>query len=356
MYEMLQSYCWFLVSVPGALLVFLLFVQGGSSLVWKLGGNESQRYVLLLAIGRRRVLPLAALACFGVALPAAFPLFCSVVVGGAYWLWGGVLLAFAVQAVFYELRVRWPGVKASCIFSVFLFLGSVLAPLLTGMALGTFFSGGEFLVDKATHESLWLHPLHGLEAALSPWNLCLGAVLVFLSRLLACLYLLGNLSGGDLRVSVRRHLLYEAGPFLLFFLLYMWHWLTQDAVAVTDGGMAYMESCKYLDNLLGMPAVGCTLLAGVALVLAGIVRPLLTVKHHGFLYVLTVLAMLLCAGWNNTAYFPSAVNLQSSLTIHNSCACESALRLAAYVSTPLILACIVWAWRMHSRQSKQDKD
>ena len=247
---------------------------------------------------------------------------------------------------------------------MFLFINGLLAPLLIGTAVGTFFNGAEFVVDKAALTSgaapvisSWANPLHGLEAALNPWNLCLGAVLVFLSRLLACLYFLNCVADGEIRLAVRRHLVYEAGPFLVFFLLFVWHWLTQDGVGVSDSGMAYMESCKYLHNLLSMPAVACTLLAGVVLVLLGIIRPLLTVKHHGIWYagagtVLTVLALLLCAGWNNTAFYPSIVNLQSSLTIRNSCSSEFTLRTMAYVSVliPFVLAYIIWAWRVLDRE------
>ena len=364
MYETLQQYWWFLVSLLGALLVFMLFVQGGQSLVWSLGKNEAQRRVLLLATGRKWGITFTTLATFGGAFFASFPLFYSTSFGGAYWVWMSILLTFVVQAVSYEFRVRRGNLLGSGTFSVFLFINGLLAPLLIGTAVGTFFNGAEFVVDKAALTSgaapvisSWANPLHGLEAALNPWNLCLGAVLVFLSRLLACLYFLNSVADGEIRLAVRRHLVYEAGPFLVFFLLFVWHWLTQDGVGVSDGGMAYMESCKYLHNLLAMPTVACTLLAGVVLVLLGIIRPLLTVKHHGIWYagagtVLTVLALLLCAGWNNTAFYPSIVNLQSSLTIRNSCSSEFTLRTMAYVSVliPFVLAYIIWAWRVLDRE------
>ena len=361
MYETLQGYSWFTVSLLGAVLAVLLFVQGGYSLVWALGRNEAQRYVLLLAVGRKWVLPFAALAAFCGALLVAFPLFFHVVVCGACRLWWGIAVVFALQAVFYELRVRFANARVSGVFSVCLFLCSVLAPLLAGVAFGSFFSGGDFLVARDTHEFLWLNPQQGLEAVLYPWNLCLGAVFVFLSRLLGCLFFLNSLSGGELRVSVRRHLLFEAGPFLLFFLVFMWHWLTQDGFTVTEDGLVYMESCKHLNNLAAMPAVACCLPTGVALLLLGVIRPLRTVKHHGVWYVgagtvLTVLSLLLCAGWNHTVYYPSTVNLQSSFTLANSCVPESTLRLLAYVSTPLVLASLVWVWRMCTRQPDTNKD
>ncbi len=370
MYETLQQYWWFLVSLLGALLVFMLFVQGGQSLVWSLGKNEAQRRVLLLATGRKWGITFTTLATFGGAFFASFPLFYSTSFGGAYWVWMAILHTFVVQAVSYEFRVRRGNLLGAGTFSVFLFINGLLAPLLIGTAVGTFFNGAEFVVDKAALTSgaapvisSWANPLHGLEAALNPWNLCLGAVLVFLSRLLACLYFLNCVADGELRLAVRRHLMYEAAPFLVFFLLFVGHWLTQDGVGVTDGGMAYMESCKYLHNLLAMPAVACTLLAGVVLVLLGIIRPLLTVKHRGIWYagagtVLTVLALLLCAGWNNTAYYPSIVNLQSSLTIRNSCSSEFTLRTMAYVSIliPFVLAYIVWAWRVLDREPVKESE
>lgn len=370
MYETLQQYWWFLVSLLGALLVFMLFVQGGQSLVWSLGKNEAQRRVLLLATGRKWGITFTTLVTFGGAFFASFPLFYSTSFGGAYWVWMAILLTFVVQAVSYEFRVRRGNLLGSGTFSVFLFINGLLAPLLIGTAVGTFFNGAEFVVDKAALTSgaapvisSWANPLHGLEAALNPWNLCLGAVLVFLSRMLACLYFLNCVADGEIRLAVRRHLMYEAGPFLVFFLLFVGHWLMQDGVGVTDGGMAYMESCKYLHNLLAMPAVACTLLAGVVLVLLGIIRPLLTVKHHGIWYagagtVLTVLALLLCAGWNNTAYYPSIVNLQSSLTIRNSCSSVFTLHTMACVSVliPFVLAYIVWAWRVLDREPVKESE
>ena len=361
MYAFLQHYCWFLVSLLGALLVSLMFVQGGLSLLGTLGKTGEQKRTLLLAIGRKWGLTCTALLALVAVFYFAFPLFFSTSFSGAFWVWFVLLHSFMVQAVSYEFRVRRgsaPGAGAS---TVFLVLNGVLAPLLLGIFLGTLFNGAEFVVDRGSMpaESAWLGSARGLEAVMNPWNLCLGVAFVFLSRLLACLYFLATLKDADLRVAVRRHMLYEAAPFLPACLLFLWHVVTQDGIGTTEGGLAYPESCKYLQNLLDMPAVAAVLLAGAGLLLAGIIRPLRTVRHGGIWYagggtVLMVLALLLCAGWNHTAFYPSLVNLQSSLTIRNCCAGEVALMAVAIASLalPAVLACILWTWRRMRRKGE----
>ncbi len=357
-YEILQHYWWFLVSLLGALLVFLMFVQGGQSLLWTLGRSEEHRRMLLCSTGRKWELTFTTLVTFGGAFFASFPLFYSTSFGGAYWVWMAILLCFVVQAVSYEFQLRRGNVLGTTTYRCFLLANGVLGPLLIGTAVATFFSGAEFVVDKDSITSAgmpvisrWANPLHGLEAALVPWNLCLGFAVLFLTRLLACLYFLGNIQDGELRVRCRRRLPAESLLFLVFFLAWLAHWLTMDGFAV-HGGMVAMESCKYFHNLMSMPAVAGVLLLGVLLVLTGIVTPLLTVRHRGIWFagagsVLTVLALLLCAGWNNTAYYPSAIDLQSSLTLANSCSSEFTLRTMTWVSLliPFVLAYIAWAWR-----------
>ncbi len=357
-YELLQHYWWFLVSLLGALLVFLMFVQGGQSLLWTLGRSEEHRRMLLCSTGRKWELTFTTLVTFGGAFFASFPLFYSTSFGGAYWVWMAILLCFVVQAVSYEFQLRRGNILGTTAYRCFLTANGVLGPLLIGTAVATFFGGAEFVVDKDSLTSAgmpvisrWANPLHGLEAALVPWNLCLGLAVLFLTRLLACLYFLGNLKDGELRVCCRRRLPVESLLFLAFFLAWFAHWLTMDGFAV-NGGIVAVESCKYFHNLMAMPAVAALLLLGVLLVLAGIVTPLLTVRHHGIWLagagsVLTVLSILLCAGWNNTAYYPSTIDLQSSLTLANSCSSEFTLRTMAWVSLfiPFVLAYIVWAWR-----------
>ena len=360
MYDFLQHYWWFLVSLLGALLVFLMFVQGGQSLLWSLGRTEEHRRMLLLSTGRKWELTFTTLVTFGGAFFASFPLFYSTSFGGAYWVWTLILLCFVLQAVSYEFQLRKANLLGTTTYRVFLFVNGVLAPLLLGTAVATFFSGAEFTVNKANilHPSMpviscWENPLHGLEAALVPWNLCLGLVVLFLSRTLACLYFLSNIGDAELRVCCRRRLPWEGALFVAFFLAYMAHWLTMPGFAVNpETALVHVEEGKYLNNLLDMPAVAALLAVGVLLVLVGIIRPLLTVRHGGIWFagfgtVFTVLALLLCAGWNHTAYYPSLVSLQSSLTLANSSSSLFTLEVMSVVSLliPAVLAYIVWAWR-----------
>ncbi len=364
MYDFLQHYWWFLVSLLGALLVFLMFVQGGQSLLWSLGRTEAHRRMLLLSTGRKWELTFTTLVTFGGAFFASFPLFYSTSFGGAYWVWTLILLCFVLQAVSYEFQLRKANLLGTTTYRVFLFINGVLGPLLLGTAVATFFSGAEFTVNKANilHPSMpviscWANPLHGLEAALVPWNLCLGLVVLFLSRTLACLYFLSNIGDAELRVSCRRRLPWEGALFVAFFLAYMAHWLTMPGFAVNpETSLVHVEEGKYLNNLLDMPAVAALMAVGVLLVLTGIIRPLLTVRHGGIWFagfgtVFTVLALLLCAGWNHTAYYPSLVSLQSSLTLANSSSSLFTLEVMSVVSLliPAVLAYIVWAWRALDR-------
>ncbi len=364
-YTLLQHYWWFLVSLLGALLVFLMFVQGGQSLLWQIGKTEQHRRMLLVSTGRKWELTFTTLVTFGGAFFAAFPLFYSTSFGGAYWVWMLILFSFVVQAVSYEFQLKKGNVLGARTCRIFLLLNGVLGPLLIGTAVATFFSGAEFVVDKGSLTELsmpvisrWANPLHGLEAALVPWNLCLGLAVLFLTRTLACLYFLSNLKDGELRVMCRRSLVREGACFLLLFLLYLVHWLTMPGFAVApELGIVSLQSCKYFMNLVEMPVVGGLFLLGVLSVLIGITGPLLAVRHHGIWFagvgtVLTVLSMLLCAGWNNTAYYPSLVNIQSSLTIANSSSSEFTLTVMAWVSLliPAVLAYIAWAWRALDRE------
>ncbi len=358
-YSLLQHYWWFLVSLLGALLVFLMFVQGGQSLLWQLGKTEQHRRMLLISTGRKWELTFTTLVTFGGAFFASFPLFYSTSFGGAYWVWMLILFSFVVQAVSYEFQLKAGNVLGTRTYRIFLWLNGVLGPLLIGTAVSTFFCGAEFVVDKGSLTevgmpviSRWVNPLHGLEAVLVPWNVCLGLAVLFLARTLACLYFLSNLRDGELRVMCRRSLIRQAALFLVFFLTYIVHWLTMDGFAVEPiSGLVSMQSCKYAMNLVEMPVVGGLFLLGVLLVLFGISRPLMAVKHLGIWYagagtVFTVLAMLLCAGWNNTAYYPSVEEMQSSLTIANSCSSEFTLRVMSVVSLfiPVVVAYIAWAW------------
>ncbi len=360
----LQQYWWFLVSLLGALLVFLMFVQGGQSLIWTLGRTEEQRRMLLLATGRKWELTFTTLVTFGGAFFASFPLFYSTSFGGAYWVWVLILLCFVIQAVSYEFQLRRGNVLGTATYRIFLLLNGILGPLLIGTAVGTFFTGAEFEVNKAAVASpampvisCWAGPWHGLEAVLVPQNLMLGMSVLLLTRVLACLYFLGTLDDEALRRNCRRRLRLESGFFLLFFLTWMVRWLLSTGFAYEpESGMIYTESYKYLHNLQEMPVVAALLLIGVLMVLGGIAGGLRGLLRAFWLAgpgsVLVVLALLLCAGWNNTAYYPSVANLQSSLTIANSSSSMFTLKTMTIVSfiIPLVLAYIVWAWRALDRE------
>ncbi len=354
-----QEYWWFLISLLGALLVFLMFVQGGQSLIWTLGRTEEQRRMLLLATGRKWELTFTTLVTFGGAFFASFPLFYSTSFGGAYWVWVLILLCFVVQAVSYEFQLKRGNVLGTTTYRIFLLLNGILGPLLIGTAVGTFFTGAEFVVNKAAVAnpampviSYWASSWHGLEAALVPQNLMLGMSVLLLTRVLACLYFAGNIADESLRENCRRRLLMESGFFLLFFLTWLVRWLLSTGFAyMPDSGLVYLSPYKYLNNLLEMPGVLILLAVGVLLVLGGMAGGLLGKRRAfwsaGAGTVLTVLAVLLCAGWNNTAYYPSVVSLQSSLTIANSSSGIFTLRTMSIVSLiiPFVLAYIVWAWR-----------
>ena len=360
----LQQYWWFLVSLLGALLVFLMFVQGGQSLIWTLGRTEEQRRMLLLATGRKWELTFTTLVTFGGAFFASFPLFYSTSFGGAYWVWVLILLCFVIQAVSYEFQQRRGNVLGTTTYRLFLLLNGILGPLLIGTAVGTFFTGAEFVVNKAAVASpampvisYWTGPWHGLEAALVPQNLMLGMSVLLLTRVLACLYFLGCMDDDVLRANCRYRLRIESGFFLLFFLTWLVRWLLSTGFAYDpESELVYPETYKYLHNLLEMPVVAALLLIGVLMVLGGIAGGLrgrrLSFWLAGPGSVLVVLALLLCAGWNNTAYYPSVANLQSSLTIANSSSSLFTLKTMTIVSfiIPFVLAYIAWAWRALERE------
>ncbi|MDR0566673.1 MAG: cytochrome d ubiquinol oxidase subunit II [Prevotellaceae bacterium] len=360
-YMLLQHYWWFLVSLLGAMLVFLMFVQGGQSLLFTIGKTEVQQKMLLNSTGRKWEFTFTTLVTFGGAFFASFPLFYSTSFGGAYWVWMLILLCFVLQAVSYEYQAKKGNLLGKKTYQVFLLVNGVLAPVLIGTAVGTFFNGAEFVVNKQQLTealnpviSRWTTPWHGLEAALVWWNVCLGLAVLFLSRVLALLYFVNNINDDEVQRRSRRQLLWDAALFLAFFLTFCARWLVQDGFAVNpDTKEVFMQPYKYLINLAEMPAVLTALLLGVVGVLFGIAKTALCsawrkgIWFAGAGAVLTVLALLLCAGWNNTAYYPSLANLQSSLTIENSCSSLFTLKTMSYVSIliPFVLAYIAYTWR-----------
>ena len=370
-YSFLQHYWWFLVSLLGALLVFLMFVQGANSMLFSLGRTEAERRLLVNSTGRKWEFTFTTLVTFGGAFFASFPLFYSTSFGGAYWVWMIILFSFVAQAVSYEFQNKLGNLLGARTFQTMLVINGVVGPLLLGMAVATFFNGANFVVDKMNLTvfsqpviSHWVNASGGLDAVADPWNVVLGLAVFFLSRVLGLLYTKNNINDEVLSLRISRRLIIEAACFLVFFLLFLVRTLFKDGFAYNSStGDIFIEPQKYLNNLIDMWYVALTLVFGVVLVLYGIVRTIYNkvyifgIWFAGIGVVMVVLSLLLCAGWNNTAYYPSIANLQSSLTIANSCSSEFTLHTMAVVSLliPFVLAYIVYAWRCIDKK-KLDHD
>ena len=360
-YIFLQHYWWFVVSLLGALLVFLLFVQGGNSLLFCLGKTEEQKKMMINSTGRKWEFTFTTLVTFGGAFFASFPLFYSTSFGGAYWLWMIILFSFVLQAVSYEFRSKAGNLLGKTTYRTFLVINGVVGPVLLGGAVATFFTGSNFYINKGNIAdaampviSQWANGWHGLDALLNPWNVVLGLAVFFLARILGALYFINNINEDDLVKRCRRALWGNTALFLVFFLAFVIRTLLADGYAVRpETGEVFMEPYKYLTNFLQMPVVLLVFLVGVVAVLWGIIRTLWKpafdkgIWFAGAGTVLTVLALLLVAGYNNTAYYPSTHDLQSSLTLANSCSSQFTLKVMAYVSilVPFVLAYIFYAWR-----------
>ena len=371
-YIFLQQYWWFVVSLLGAILVFLLFVQGGNSLIFCLGKTEEQRKMIINSTGRKWEFTFTTLVTFGGAFFASFPLFYSTSFGGAYWLWMIILFTFVLQAVSYEFQSKAGNLLGKTAYRVFLVLNGVVGPVLLGGAVATFFTGSAFYINKGNIAdtmmpviSSWANAGHGLDALLNPWNVVLGLAVFFLARILGSLYFINNISDADLVKRCRRALWGNTGLFLIFFLSFVIRTLLAEGYAVNpENGEIFMEPYKYLTNFIEMPVVLVVFLIGVLAVLWGIIRTLWKpafdkgIWFAGAGTVLTVLALLLVAGYNNTAYYPSTADLQSSLTLANSCSSLFTLRVMAYVSilVPFVLAYIFYAWRSIDRKKIDAKE
>ena len=365
-YIFLQHYWWFLVSLLGALLVFLLFVQGGNSLLFRLGSTEEERSLLVNSTGRKWEFTFTTLVTFGGAFFASFPLFYSTSFGGAYWLWMIILFSFVLQAVSYEFQSKLGNLLGKRTYQYFLVINGVVGPVLLGAAVATFFNGSGFVVSKSnlTDEMMpvishWANGWHGLDAFGDPWNILLGLAVFFLARLLGNLYFINNIREEKLTLRCRRQLITDAVPFLVFFLAFVIRTLLKDGFAVNpDTGLIFMEPFKYFNNLVDMPCLLILFLIGVAGVLFGTGKSIFSKTYTRGIWfagtgtVLVVLSLLLCAGYNHTAYYPSTADLQSSLTIANSCSSQFTLKTMAYVSilVPFVLAYIVYAWRAIDRR------
>ena len=365
-YNFLQHYWWFLVSLLGALLVFLLFVQGGNSLLFTLGRTPEERRLMINSTGRKWEITFTTLVTFGGAFFASFPLFYSTSFGGAYWLWMLILFSFVLQAVSYEFQNKLGNILGTKTFQWFLVANGIIGPLLLGGAVATFFNGSNFIVEKQNLTSgiepvisSWANASHGLDALLDPWNLILGLAVFFLARVLGSLYFMNNIKDEVLESRCSVKIIGDAVPFLILFVAFLVRTLLKDGYAVDAAtGAIVMEPMKYLHNLLDMWYLLIILIIGVALVLYGIIR---TVRSRTYIKgiwpagigtVLTVLVLFLLAGWNGTAYYPSNIDLQSSLTIQNSSSSEFTLRTMFYVSLliPFVLAYIAYVWRSLDRK------
>ena len=360
-YDFLQHYWWFIVSFLGALLVFLLFVQGANTLIFNLGKTDNERRIVINSTGRKWEFTFTTLVVFGGGFFASFPLFYSTSFGGAYWLWMIILFSFVIQAVSYEFQNKIGNILGTKTFQVFLIINGFIAPLLLGGAVATFFNGSNFIVNKGNITefaqpviSRWANCSHGLDALLDIWNLVLGAAVFFLARALGSFYIINNVASNIINSRARRQVLLNSAIFLVLFLVFLTHILLKDGYAYDpQTGIITMEPMKYLHNLLDMWYLLIILLISVALLLYAIIR---TVRDESYTkgiwlagvgVVLVVLILLLCAGWNNTAYYPSNVDLQSSLTIANSSGSKFTLTAMSVVSLfiPFVLGYIFWAWR-----------
>ena len=372
-YECLQQYWWFLVSLLGALLVFLMFVQGANSMIFSLGANDVERRLIVNSTGRKWEFTFTTLVTFGGAFFASFPLFYSTSFGGAYWLWMIILFSFVVQAVSYEFQNKLGNLLGTRTFQWCLVANGILGPLLLGGAVASFFNGSNFLVAKDNMVdgfelqpviSSWANASHGLDALLDPWNLVLGFAVFFLARVLGILYVMNNVDDENIRCRGSVRLIGTAVPFVVLFVAFLVHVLLKDGFAYDPStGVISIVPMKYLDNFITLWYVSLVLVVGVVLVLYGIIRTIVSKTYicgiwpAGIGTVLTVLSLLLCAGLNNTAYYPSLADLQSSLTIANSCSSEFTLQVMSVVSilVPVVLAYIVYAWYSIDKK-KLDKE
>lgn len=365
-YDFLQHYWWFIIALLGGLLVFLLFVQGGNALIFIAGKDESERQLIVNSTGRKWELTFTTLVTFGGAFFASFPLFYSTSFGGAYWVWILILVTFVFQAVSYEFQSKAGNLLGKNTFRAFLTLNGCLAPLLIGTAVGTFFTGSDFTVNKSAVGDIaspvisrWGNAWHGLEAVANPFNVEFGVMVLSLAVSLGALYLINNIDNPKLATQLRRCLGVSFGLFLVLLLIVCYHLITMGGFAVDATGAVTIEQGKYFTNLLEMPAVLALLLVGAGLLVAGVAATLLRKDFKRGIWfagpgtTLAVMALFMVVGYNNTAYYPSTADLSSSLTLANSSSSEFTLRTMAVVSLiiPFVVAYIAYFWRQMDKKS-----
>lgn len=365
-YDFLQQYWWFLIALLGGILVFMFFVQGGNALIFLAGKNEREKELIINSTGRKWELTFTTLVTFGGAFFASFPLFYSTSFGGAYWVWVLILITFVLQAVSYEFQRKAGNILGKTTFRIFLVINGCLAPLLIGTAIGTFFTGSEFTINKTAVASInspvisqWSNEWHGLEAVTEPFNVEFGLMVMFLAICLGAMYLINNIADSTLAYRLRRCLMFCFCCFLTMFLIVITQLMTMDGFAVNADGNIYKETHKYMHNLLQMPIVLIMFLSGVLLLLTSITISLIKSSFRrgiwfgGLGSILSVMAVFMIAGYNNTSYYPSTADMQSSLTIANSCSSEFTLRVMAIVSLiiPFVVAYIAYFWHKMDKQS-----
>ncbi|RLD68363.1 MAG: cytochrome d ubiquinol oxidase subunit II [Bacteroidetes bacterium] len=362
-YLALQQYWYIIVSLLGAILVFLFFVQGGQTFIFSIGKSPVERTIIVNSLGRKWEFTFTTLVTFGGAFFASFPLFYATSFGGAYWVWMAILFAFVIQAVSYEFRTKANNFLGQKVFEGFLFVNGLLGTFLVGVAVATFFSGSQFSLDEM-NRVIWANDTRGLEAAFNLFNLSLGFTVFFLARVLGLLYFMNTIDNENIITRSRKALLRNAIPFVGFFLIFaIWLMLREGYAVNPDTGEVFMESFKYAHNLLAMPLVMWMFLGGVVMVLGGIALSLLKNSSHGIWLtgpgtVLVVFSLFLLAGFNNTAFYPSAHDLQSSLTIQNASSSQYTLVALSWVSLsiPFVLAYIVFAWRALNKKKIDEKE
>ena len=351
-YSILQHYWWAIMSILGAVLVFLMFVQGGQSLIYQIGRSENERNMIINTMGRKWEATFTTLVTFGAAFFASFPLFYSTSFSGAFWAWITLLFSFIIQAVSYEYRRKPDNFLGRKTFDAFLFINGLLAPFLIGTVVGTFFNGADFSISNM-NVAQWHHPARGLEALLNIYNVSLGLAVLFLVRVLGLLYIINSIKSENLLNQSRKHLLYNFIPFLLFFLIFLIHTLLKDGSGYNPVNMkSFMEPYKYFHNLIQMPFVSILFLSGVIAVVLGAVIAYLNNSTKGIWVsgggtILVVFSLFLLAGYNNTNFYPSNYNIQSSLNIQNSSSSKLTLATMSYVSLllPVILIYIYIAMK-----------
>lgn len=359
----LQHYWWAIISLLAALFVFLMFVQGGQTLLFSIGKNEGEKSILLNTLGRKWEITFTTLVTFGGAFFASFPLFYATSFGGAYWVWMIILAAFIIQAVSYEFRKKPANFLGAKTYEIFLLINGLLGTILIGIAVGTFFNGAQFSLN-ALNQVIWQNPARGLEAVLTFHNVALGLTLFFLARILGLLYFIYTVDHETIVSRSRKLLLPNTILFLLFFLYFVIRLMLMDGFAVhPESGEVFMEKFKYLNNFLQMPVVLIIFLLGVVAVLWGLISTIFFGGNKGFAFsgagtVLTVFALLLIAGYNNTAFYPSTADLQSSLTIRNASSSHFTLKTMSYVSllVPFVFAYIYYFWKVMNRKKITEKE